>query len=49
MPKQIGLYLGKIISVTNNSFTLKTNAALNVNDKTKIVDTSKVFHIKLLF
>jgi putative protease len=48
MPKQIGLYLGKIISVTNNSFTLKTNAALNVGDEIKIVDASKDISYKAI-
>jgi putative protease len=41
MPKQIGLYLGKIISVNNNTITLDTDTSLNIGDELKIADALK--------
>jgi putative protease len=41
LPKQIGLYLGRIISSIDGVITLNTNVVLNVDDEIKIVDASK--------
>lgn len=50
IPKQLGKYLGKIISVSDNTISLKTNASLNSTDILKCADAKNdnYFNFKIL-
>jgi putative protease len=50
IPKQIGLNLGKIISVSKQTIKIETSADINLNDEMKVVDGQKdqSFKFKIL-